>query len=100
VSQRNGTVNGRLAHVSNLSFPGWRADELVAALDLAGICVSAGSACSAGTIEPSPVITHMLGEQRAASAVRFSLGGLTSQAEVNAVVSALLRLVSKAGADP
>jgi cysteine desulfurase len=76
-------VNGsdaRLPHVTNLSFPSRRGDELVAALDLLGVCVSSGSACSAGTAEPSPVITAMLGRERAAGAVRISLGeGVTDE---------------------
>lgn len=71
------TVNGtapRLPHVSNLSFAERRGDELVAALDLLGVRVSSGSACSAGTAEPSPVITAMVGKERAIGAVRVSLG--------------------------
>jgi cysteine desulfurase len=78
---RNG--GGRRApHVLNLSWPGWRGDELAAALDLEGVAVSSGSACSAGTAEPSPVIRAMLGEARAASAVRVSLGEETTEEEV------------------
>jgi cysteine desulfurase len=64
----------RLPHVSNLSFTGVRGDELVAAVDLLGVQVSSGSACAAGTAEPSPVILAMLGSERARSAVRVSLG--------------------------
>jgi len=70
-------VNGegeRMPHVSNLSFRGVRGDELVAALDLLGVQVSSGSACSAGTPEPSPVIQAMHGKARALEAVRVSLG--------------------------
>lgn len=70
-------VNGegeRMSHVSNLSFRGVRGDELVAALDLLGVQVSSGSACSAGTPEPSPVISAMHGKARALEAVRVSLG--------------------------
>jgi cysteine desulfurase len=70
-------VNGegeRMDHVSNLSFRGVRGDELVAALDLLGVQVSSGSACSAGTPEPSPVISAMHGKARALEAVRVSLG--------------------------
>ncbi len=70
---RNGDAL-RLAHVSNLSFPGLLADELVAALDLHGVRVSSGSACAAGTAEPSPVISAMVGIERARSALRVSLG--------------------------
>src|SRR5207248_2365509 len=66
------SVNGsapRAPHVSNLSFPGWRGDELAAALDLEGVAISSGSACSAGTAEPSAVVRAMLGIDRASSAV-------------------------------
>jgi len=87
--QVNGTKGYRLPHVSNVSVNGWRSDELVAALDLRGLCVSAGSACSAGTIEPSPVISSMLGLERAARAVRISLGVETTAADVETAISLL-----------
>jgi len=77
VSVQNGEAP-RLPHVTNRSFPGWRGDELVAALDLLGVRVSSGSACAAGTAEPSPVISAMLGRERAVSAVRMSLGDTTT----------------------
>jgi len=72
-----GTIQGsgtRLAHVSNFTLPGWGGPELVAALDLAGICLSSGSACAAGTAEPSPVIEAMLGRDRARASLRLSIG--------------------------
>lgn len=72
----------RLPHVANLSVRGWRGDEVVAALDLSGVFVSSGSACSAGTTEPSPVIEAMLGRQRATEAVRVSLGEATTEQDV------------------
>ena len=70
---RNGDGE-RAPHVANWSWPGWAGDELAAALDLEGVCVSAGSACAAGTPEPSRVIAAMGGEARAKSALRVSLG--------------------------
>jgi cysteine desulfurase len=79
---RNGTAP-RAPHVANLSWPGWRGDELCAALDLEGVAVSSGSACSAGTAETSPVLRAMLGEARAASAVRVSLGEETRDEEID-----------------
>jgi cysteine desulfurase len=79
---RNGE-GARAPHVSNLSWPGWRGEELCAALDLSGVAVSSGSACSAGTAEPSPVIRAMLGTERAASAVRVSLGEDTTAEQVD-----------------
>jgi cysteine desulfurase len=80
--ERNG-AGPRAPHVSNLSWPGWRGEELCAALDLEGVAVSSGSACSAGTAEVSPVLRAMLGETRAASAVRVSLGEETTSDDVD-----------------
>jgi cysteine desulfurase len=78
----NGALAPRAPHVSNVSFPDVAGDELVAALDLEGVRVSSGSACSAGTNEPSPVILAMAGEARARSAVRVSLGEETTMEEI------------------
>ncbi len=85
----NGSPSERLGHVSNLSFQDWRGDEMVAALDLEGICVSSGSACSAGTTELSPVIEAMLGRERAQRAVRISLGESTSALDVERLLGAI-----------
>lgn len=96
----HGLVNGagapRAPHVTNLSFPGVRGDELAAALDLEGISVSSGSACSAGTAEPSPVIQAMLGPDRARSAIRVSLGEDTSDEDVERLLSVLPALLGRA----
>jgi cysteine desulfurase len=84
-----GVVNGaarRVPHVTNVSFPGWVGAELVVALDLEGLAVSSGSACSAGTAEPSPVIAAMVGRERASSAVRISMGDTTTSSEVDAAI--------------
>jgi cysteine desulfurase len=78
----NGARAPRAPHVSNLSFRDVAGDELVAALDLEGVRVSSGSACSAGTSEPSPIILAMLGPERARSAVRVSLGEDTTMEEI------------------
>ncbi|MGE0326641.1 MAG: cysteine desulfurase family protein [Polyangiaceae bacterium] len=92
-----GEVSGagapRAPHVSNLRFRGWRGDELVAALDLEGICVSAGSACSAGTLEPSPVLAAMLDPDAAVRGVRFSLGEDTASEDIERVIQVLKQLV-------
>ncbi len=93
-----GLVNGegpRAPHVTNLSWPGWRGDELCAALDLEGVAVSSGSACSAGTAEPSPIITAMTGSARAASAVRVSLGEDTTPEEVTSAICAFRRVLRR-----
>jgi cysteine desulfurase len=90
---RNG--EGRAPHVTNLSWPGWRGDELCAALDLEGVAVSSGSACSAGTAEPSPVLTAMVGPERASSAVRISLGEETTAEEVDEAVRRWARVLAR-----
>ncbi|MFP6685024.1 MAG: cysteine desulfurase family protein [Polyangiaceae bacterium] len=91
---RNGTAS-RVPHVSNLSWEGWRGDELCAALDLEGVAVSSGSACSAGSSEPSKIITAMLGPERARGAVRISLGEDTVSEDVDRAVAAFQRVFSR-----
>lgn len=90
--RRGALVNGgdvsRLSHVSNVSFPDRAGDELVAALDLLGVAVSSGSACSAGTTEPSKVITAMHGVTRARGAVRVSLGDATTMEDIRSALAA------------
>lgn len=93
----NGAEAPRAAHVTNLSFVGWRGDELVAALDLEGLEVASGSACSAGTTEASTVIEAMVGRERARSAVRFSLGETTSESEIERAIEVLGRVLARAG---
>lgn len=85
----------RLGHVANLAFsvPG---PELAAALDLDGIRVSSGSACAAGTLEPSPVIAAMWGAERARTSLRFSLGELTTDADIETTISAIYRVLGVA----
>jgi cysteine desulfurase len=91
---RNGE-GARAPHVSNLSWPGWAGDELAAALDLEGICVSAGSACAAGTPEPSRVIAAMLGEARAKGALRMSLGEETTEEDLEQAKHAYARVLTR-----
>ena len=85
----------RAPHVSNMSWPGWAGDELAAALDLEGVCVSAGSACAAGTPEPSRVIAAMLGEARARSALRVSLGEETTEIDLERAIFAFGRVLTR-----
>jgi cysteine desulfurase len=89
----NGAGAARLGHVANVSFDGHAGDELVAALDLLGVAVSSGSACSAGTTEPSKVITAMLGVERARRAVRISLGETTSDEDVRGARASFARVL-------
>jgi cysteine desulfurase len=85
----------RLGHVSSLFVPGWRGEEVVAALDLEGICISSGSACSAGTAEASSVITAMYDVERALGTVRVSLGEETTDAEIDYTIEAFRRVLTR-----
>lgn len=89
----------RAATASNVSFRGWKAPLLVAALDLQGVCVSAGAACSSGLEEPSAVIQAMYPNEqwRAGSAIRISLGIETTGAEIDAALAAFRRVVPRGG---
>jgi len=88
-------VPERLSHVSSLWIPQFRGEELVAALDLEGVCISSGSACSAGTAEASPVITAMYSTERALETVRVSLGEETTREEIDRAVVAFHRVLSR-----
>jgi cysteine sulfinate desulfinase/cysteine desulfurase-like protein len=78
-----------------LSFAARTALRLLAGLDVEGICASSGSACSAGSLEPSHVIVAIGGKNLANSLVRFSLGRDSTAEEVD-FVCALCRKLSAA----
>lgn len=79
------SVPPRVATVTNLSFRDWKAPELVAAMDLRGVCIAAGAACSSGLQEPSPVLLSMYPDEqwRARSAVRLSFGPETVLSDID-----------------
>ena len=69
----NGNPDKRLSHISNISFRFIEGEGLLISLDLQGVAVSTGSACSSGTLEPSPVIRALgRNEELARGAIRFS----------------------------
>lgn len=78
-------VNGAagVPHTLNVSFPGCRADALLMNLDLAGVACATGSACSSGSLLPSPVLQALgIEGDRLHSAMRFSLSALLTEEEV------------------
>jgi cysteine desulfurase len=89
------SVAPRAPHLSNLSFVGWSGPELCAALDLEGVAVSSGAACSAGTAEPSEVVRAVHGASRAAGAVRISLGELSTRDDVEQTLAAFSRVLRR-----
>jgi cysteine desulfurase len=92
----NGATAARVPNTTNISFERVEAESLLIALDLEGIAVSTGSACSSGTLEPSHVLKAMgLGSARAQSSLRFSLGAANTEAEIDRVVAVLPGLVQK-----
>ena len=92
----NGHRERRLSHISNISFRFIEGQSLLISLDLEGIAVSTGSACSSGTLEPSPVIRALgRNDELARGAIRFSFGKDNTAADVDYVVEVLSRITEK-----
>ncbi len=92
----NGAAESRVPNTTNISFERIEAESLLIALDLEGVAVSTGSACSSGTLEPSHVLRAMgLPTHRTQSSLRFSLGMFSTEEEVDRVIEVLPRLVEK-----
>lgn len=92
----NGAVDRRVPNTTNISFDRIEAESLLIALDLEGVAVSTGSACSSGTLEPSHVLRAMgLPTHRAQNSIRFSLGHDNTEAEVDRVLAILPGIVEK-----
>lgn len=86
----NGSYNYRLPNNLSLTFKGINAESLITLLDSKGICVSAGSACCAGTPEPSRVLKAIgLTDEEALSTIRISLGKDTTKEECDEFVNVL-----------
>jgi cysteine desulfurase len=83
-------------NTTNVSFDRVEAESLLIALDLEGIAVSTGSACSSGTLEPSHVLKAMgFPAHRTQNSLRFSLGLYSTEEEVDRVIAVLPGLVEK-----
>ena len=93
----NGGGAPRIPNTTNLRFEGADGEALLIALDLAGICVSAGAACASGSHSPSHVLTAMgLTPAQAQASIRLSLGVDSTAAEVEQALAALEANVPKA----
>ena len=80
----------RLPNISNISFRGVEGEGLLINLDMQGIAVSTGSACSSGTLEPSPVIRALGGgDELARGAIRFSVGRFNTDEDVDQLLNVL-----------
>jgi len=93
----NGVPLPRVPGVTQVAFAGQRADVLVAALDVEGVCASAGAACSSGLTEPIKALLALHPEQpwRATASVRFSLSRATRLDEVELAMAALTRVLAR-----
>ncbi len=88
-----GADSARIENTSCVGMPGVRADVQVMAMDISEIAVSAGAACSSGTVAPSHVLRAMgADDAKAGGAIRFSLGWTTTESDIDRAVAAWLAL--------
>jgi cysteine desulfurase len=93
---RSGAKEPRLPNTSNIAFDGIEAEAILHQLDQLGICVSSGSACTTGSLNPSHVLTAMgIKPMRARGCVRFSLGIDNTDEEVDYVLKHLPEVIAK-----
>jgi len=92
----NGEDAPRVPNTTNICFEGIEGEALVIALDLKGLAVSTGAACSSGAIEPSHVLTAMgLSPNQAKSSIRLSLGKQNSAADVEFALELIPETVAR-----
>jgi len=93
---RHGASAPRVCNTAHLSFTGAEGEFLIVTLDTKGVAVSSGAACKAGSSHPSHVLLAMgVPAQVAQSAVRFSLGRSTTEAEIDRVIEIVPGVVQK-----
>lgn len=92
-------VNGqgpRVVNTTNLSFPGVDGESLLMNMDLAGIAVSHGSACSSGSLEPSRILLNMgIPLDLASTSLRFSLSRFTTEQEIDSCIDTVVEIVTR-----
>jgi cysteine desulfurase len=92
----NGARDRRVPNTTNISFDGVEAESLLIALDLEGVAVSTGSACSSGTLEPSHVLRAMgFPTHRTQNSIRLSLGAGNTDEQVDYLLARLPKVVEK-----
>ncbi len=92
----NGAGAPRLPGTSSIVFEGCDAETLLMAMDLEGLCASAGSACHSGSTRPSGVLLALgLGDAEARATIRFSLGWTTTAEEIDATLRIVPPLVER-----
>jgi cysteine desulfurase len=92
----NGDPSRRLPNTTNLSFDGVEGEAFVIAMDLRGVACSTGAACSSGSLEPSHVLAAIgRTPEQARSSIRFSLGRLNTEAEIDSALEAVVEVVER-----
>ncbi|MBP6468235.1 MAG: cysteine desulfurase [Fusobacteriaceae bacterium] len=92
----NGNLNNRLSNISSLTIDNAMAESILFNLDLRGICISAGSACSSGTLNPSHVLLALGHDTKMAkSSIRVSLGKFNTKEDIDEFVKQLELVVEQ-----
>ncbi|MEY9868447.1 cysteine desulfurase family protein [Peribacillus sp. RS7] len=93
----NGSMEQSLPHVLNVSFPGTNVESMLVNMDLAGVAVSSGSACTAGSIDPSHVLVAMFGKdsERTKNSIRFSFGLNNTEEDVRQAAETTVKIVKR-----
>jgi cysteine desulfurase len=92
----NGHLEKRIPNTLNLSFKAVEGESVILSLDLKGVAVASGSACTSGTLEPSHVLSAMgISPEIAQGAIRFSFGRENTMEDVEYVVGVLPEIVSR-----
>ncbi len=92
----NGDMIQSIPTIVNISFPGTKVDVLLTNLDLAGVAASSGSACTAGSLEPSHVLKAMYRRsERVNNSVRFSFGSANTEENVEEAAKRVAKVVKR-----
>jgi cysteine desulfurase len=95
--QLNGLLDKSLPHILNLSFPGTNVEAMLVNLDLSGIAASSGSACTAGSIDPSHVLVAMFGkdDDKLTNSIRFSFGLHNTEEQIEKAAEETAKIVGR-----
>lgn len=93
----NGDQEKTVSTIVNISFPGTNVEQVLTNLDLAGIAASSGSACTAGSVEPSHVLSAMFGENNpcTTNSIRFSFGSANTKENVIEAAKRIATIINR-----
>lgn len=95
--QLNGDQNNTVSTILNISFPGTNVEQVLTNLDLSGVAASSGSACTAGSVEPSHVLSAMFGNDHpcTTNSIRFSFGSANTLDNVTEAASRVAKIIKR-----